>query len=281
MLIDFHTHIVPPHVKDSRNKYVNDPLFRLLYNSPKAKLATVEDLIASMDENEIDISVVLNISWSSAVLCTETNNYIMESVARYPGRLVGFGTIPIEPIDVALREIERCAKDGMKGIGEIRLARHIVDPENTALLNDYINNIVASELLLLVHSSEPVGHTYPGKGDTTPDILYSIATRFPELKLIAAHWGGGLPFYALMPEVKSALKNVYFDTAASPFLYNPLIYHEVINIMGEEHVLLGSDYPLLSPHRLIREVRALHLPIPKEEMVLYRNAQYLLGIGMT
>jgi predicted TIM-barrel fold metal-dependent hydrolase len=280
MLIDFHTHIVPPRVKQDRDMYTGDPLFRLLYGSPKAKLATAEDLIASMDRNGVDISVALNIGWSSAALCAETNDYIMESVARYPGRLVGFGTVPIGQANVALREIERCAGGGMKGIGEIRLDRRIVGPENTGLLNDFISAIISNKLLLLLHSSEPVGHEYPGKGDITPDILYSIAVRFPELKLIAAHWGGGLPFYALMPEVKATLKNVLFDTAASPFLYDPLIYREVINILGVEHVLLGSDYPLLSPGRLTRGVRSLHLPPEIEEMVLFRNAQRLLGIGL-
>jgi predicted TIM-barrel fold metal-dependent hydrolase len=179
-----------------------------------------------------------------------------------------------------LHEIERCARSGMKGMGEIRLDRRIISTEKASLLYDFINTIVTNKLLLLLHASEPVGHEYSGKGNTTPDIIYSIVDGFPELKLIAAHWGGGLPFYALMPEVKAALKNVFFDTAASPFLYDQLIYQEVINILGIEHVLLGSDYPLLSPGRLIREVRALHLPSPKEEMILYRNAQRLLGIGI-
>jgi len=280
MLIDFHTHIVPPRIKQNRENYTGDPLFHLLYDSPKAKLATAEDLIASMDRNEVDMSVALNIGWSSAVLCAETNDYIMESVERYPGRLIGFGTVPIEQDDIALREIERCARGGMKGIGEIRLDRQIVSAENMKLLNDFFSTIISNKLLLLLHSSEPVGHEYPGKGDTTPDILYSIATRFPELKLIAAHWGGGLPFYSLMPEVKTVLKNVFFDTAASPLLYNPLIYQEVINILGIEHILMGSDYPLLSPKRLVTEIRTLRLPTKIEEMVLFRNAQRLLGIGL-
>jgi predicted TIM-barrel fold metal-dependent hydrolase len=279
MLIDFHTHIVPPRIKQNRENYTGDPLFRLLYDSPKAKLATAEDLIASMDKYEVDISVALNIGWSNITLCAETNDYIMESVARYPGRLIGFGTVPIKQDDIVLREIERCAEGNMKGIGEIRLDRSLVTSENSGLLQDYLNTVIANKLLLLLHSSEPLGHEYPGKGDTTPDIVYSIASRFPELRLIAAHWGGGLPFYAMMPEVKTALNNVFFDTAASPFLYNPLIYREVINIMGTERILMGSDYPLISPGRLVAEIRALNLPTEIEEMLLFRNAQQVLGIS--
>ena len=40
------------------------------------------------------------------------------------------------------------------------------------------------------------------------------------MTIIAAHWGGGLPFYALMPEVRDALQNVWFDTAAGHLLYD-------------------------------------------------------------
>ena len=130
---------------------------------------------------------------------------------------------------------------------------------------------------MIVHSSEPVGHVYPGKGDTTPDVLYSLAARFPELNLICAHWGGGLPFYALMPEVKKTLSGVMFDTAASPYLYNPQIYREVIAVLGAHSILFGSDYPLLPPGRLLREVKSLALPPEVEESILSGNARRLLA----
>ena len=110
------------------------------------------------------------------------------------------------------------------------------------------------QLILLTHASEPVGHIYPGKGSVTPDMLYPFITNFPDLPVVCAHWGGGLPFYALMPEVKEALKNVYFDTAASPFLYRPGIYSQVSQLVGAERILFGTDYPLLPPGRLLREI---------------------------
>ena len=127
MIIDFHTHIFPPQIKNNREKYLDlDPLFNALYSNPKAKLVTADDLIASMDEHNIDISVVLNIAWSSPEICRETNDYILESVARYPGRLVGFCMIALDSPDTALKEIERCAKNGAKGIGEIRPGREFL-----------------------------------------------------------------------------------------------------------------------------------------------------------
>ena len=112
---------------------------------------------------------------------------------------------------------------------------------------------------MLTHASEPVGHQYSGKGEATPELLYTLITAFPELKLVCAHWGGGLPFYALMPEVKAALKNVYFDTAISPFLYTPQVYGQVAQLVGADKILFGSDYPLIPQRRFLKEINALDL----------------------
>ena len=275
-MIDFHTHIVPPGVKQNREEYFADPLFRLFYDSPKAKLATAEDLIARMDRDGVDISIVLNIGWSNQGFCARTNDYLMESVARYPKRLAGFGTVVLEQGDETLREVERCAKGGLLGIGEMRLEKRVVDPERDKNLRAFAESLVSARLALLVHSSEPVGHQYPGKGDTTPDVLYGLITRFPELQLICAHWGGGLPLYGLMPEVKEALARVYFDTAASPYLYTPQVYEEVIRILGSDTILFGTDYPLLTPARLLREIKSLGLPGAVENNILSGNAVRLL-----
>ena len=70
VIIDFHTHIFPPWLKERRDEYVkSDPCFALLYAQPKARIATAEELIASMDEADIDLSVVLNAGWVSHELC--------------------------------------------------------------------------------------------------------------------------------------------------------------------------------------------------------------------
>jgi predicted TIM-barrel fold metal-dependent hydrolase len=84
-----------------------------------------------------------------------------------------------------------------------------------------------------------------------------------------------------MPEVKKAMANVFFDTAASPFLYNPQIYHQVTQILGAEKILFGSDYPLLAQSRLLKEVRSLNLPKATERLILGGNARRLLGLTDT
>ncbi len=109
-------------------------------------------------------------------------------------------------------------------------------------------------------------------------MLYPLITSFPDLTLVCAHWGGGLPFYALMPEVKKAMSNVFFDTAASPLLYSPQIYNQVIQLVGADKILFGSDYPLLAQSRLLKEIKSLDLPEKTERLILSGNAQRLLGI---
>jgi len=279
VIIDFHTHVFPPEIKKHRNKYIErDPCFAILYSDPKARIATADELIASMDEAGVDISVILNIGWTTHELCVETNDYIIDVVSRYPQRLVGFGAVQPQSPKAAAAEIERCAKVGIKGVGEMRPDIQLFDLGDEMIMNPLAEVLKAHNLILLLHASEPIGHEYPGKGGITPDILYPFITSFPDLTVVCAHWGGGLPFYALMPEVKKAMGNVYFDSAASPFLYTPQVYSQVIQLVGADRVLFGSDYPLLSPKRLLKEIEALGLAEESQSQLLAGNALRLLGI---
>jgi len=279
MIIDFHTHVFSPRIKKNRSEYINsDPCFAILYSEKSAKLATADELIASMDKAGIDISVIVNISWITHELCVETNDYILESIARYPKRLVGFCSVQPNSYDAAVAEIERCAQGGIRGVGEMRPDIQFFDLRNEEVTKPFIEVIRKHKLILLTHASEPVGHNYPGKGDVTPDILYPLITSFPDLTIVCAHWGGGLPFYALMPEVKQAMSNVFFDTAASPLLYSPQVYTQVIQLVGADKILFGSDYPLLAQSRLLNEIMSLDSPEETKQLILSGNAQRLLGI---
>ncbi|MFC2056084.1 amidohydrolase family protein [Chloroflexota bacterium] len=279
MIIDFHTHIFSPQIKKNRSKYIDsDPCFAILYSEKNAKLATADELIDSMDKDGINISVVLNIGWTTHELCVETNDYILESIVRYPQRLIGFCTVQPRSFESALNEIEHCAKGGIRGVGEMRPDMQLLDLRDKEVMEPFIEVINKHNLILLTHASEPVGHEYPGKGAITPDILYPFITDFPDLTLICSHWGGGLPFYTLMPEVEQAMRNVFFDTAASPFLYSPQVYSQVIRLVGADKILFGSDYPLLAQSRLLGEVRSLDLPEETNSLILSGNAQKLLDI---
>ena len=277
MIIDFHTHIFPPWLRERRDEYIKrDPCFSLLYSQPEARMATAEELLASMDEDGVDLSVVLNIGWVSHELCVKTNDYILGSVSRYPTRLVGFCAIQPGAGDAAIAELERCAEAGAKGIGELRSDVQGFDLTDKAKMKPLVDAALKHNLIFLTHSSEPVGHEYSGKGSITPDILYSFITGFPNLKIVCAHWGGGLPFYALMPEVDKALANVFFDTAATIFLYKPQIFEQMGRIIGSDKILFGTDYPIMHQSRVLDQIQSAQLPEEDKARILGANAQKLL-----
>lgn len=279
MIIDFHTHVLPPRIKIDRSHFVNsDTAFAQIYGDNKAKIATADDLIDNMDRHGVDFSVILNYNWSTRELCIETNDYILEAVARFPKRLTGFCTIPSCDGKFLLTEMERCIRGGARGIGELRPDLQLPTFTNKEAMEPFVRLLLEHNLILLLHSSEPVGHSYPGKGMATPEMLYGFLMNFPDLPVVFAHWGGGLPFYALMPEVREMLKNVYFDTAASPFLYRPEIYLQVSQIIGADRILFGSDYPLMSPDRLLKEIDSIELQEESRNDILSGNANRLLGL---
>jgi uncharacterized protein len=279
VIIDFHTHVVPPGIKERRDKYLgSDACFSLLYAEPKAKLITAEELITAMDEYGIDKSVVLNLGWTSHELCVETNDYILESIDRFPKRLIGFCTVQPLAGDKAIKELQRCARNGAKGIGEMRPDVQGFDFKDSSVMKPVIEAVMEHGLIFLTHASEPVGHQYFGKGRITPEVIYPLIVNFPGLKLVCAHWGGGLPFYGLMPEIGEALNNVYFDTAATPFLYKPQIFKQVTDIVGSDKILFGSDYPLLSPKRIIDQLESIELSPGDRAKILGGNARRLLSI---
>ncbi|MCJ7668927.1 MAG: amidohydrolase family protein, partial [Dehalococcoidia bacterium] len=86
----------------------------------------------------------------------------------------------------------------------------------------------------------------------------------------------GLPFYALMPEVAKALANVFFDTAATVFLYKPEIFGQMSRIIGSDKILFGTDYPLMHQNRVLAQVQSARLLEEDKARILGANAQKLL-----
>jgi predicted TIM-barrel fold metal-dependent hydrolase len=104
-------------------------------------------------------------------------------------------------------------------------------------------------LPLVVHTSEPVGHQYQGKGRFTPEASVALAQAYPGLPIVLSHLGGGVLFYEFMPEVRAAMADVCYDTAATPYLYSPGVYEAAILAAGTEKLIFGSDYPLVDAAR--------------------------------
>jgi len=141
-----------------------------------------------------------------------------------------------------------------------------------------LNASLTHSLLLLFHSTEPVGHPYPGKAGLPLEQLGRFVNDFPGATVIAAHWGGGLPFYALMPEVKSSLHATYFDTAATGLLYSPDVYRACIELVGAERILFGSDFPLVSQQHALGLMRKASLGGEAQKLIEGENARRLLRL---
>jgi predicted TIM-barrel fold metal-dependent hydrolase len=119
VIIDVHTHIFPPDVRDKRDEHLQrDPTFAEMYTSPKAKIATAEDLLASMDEAGVDVSVALGFAWRDHELCVRHNDYLLEAAANSSGRIIPFATVNMAAgKSEVTNEVVRCVAAGARGLG--------------------------------------------------------------------------------------------------------------------------------------------------------------------
>ncbi|MDP2327404.1 MAG: amidohydrolase family protein [Dehalococcoidia bacterium] len=258
MIVDIHTHIFPPRLIEDRVRLaVLDPAFGELYGDPKAKMATAEDLLASMRQAGVDISVACGFWWHDPAIAAEHAAYLVECATASRGRIISFVPQPAS-----------LAPAGAAGIGEVREA----DP----------TRIEGGALPLLVHVSEEVGHAYRGKtGGLTPGGLWRLLEAQSGARVIAAHWGGGLPFAALMPEVRALIEadRLIFDTAASAYLYEPAVFRLSLELAGRAAVAWGSDFPLRSQARDRAEVEAALPDAADRAAVLGDNATRFLRLA--
>ncbi len=279
MIIDVHTHIFPEKIKQDRSPYFEtEPEFNLLYSSPKARIIAVDDLIQSMDRHKVDMSIICGFPWRNPDLIKLNNDVVINAVQTFPGRIKGLSCFDVA-WQGAAAETKRCIDAGLSGAGELAFylsgidkgALNSLDPIMTVLKEN--NNLPC-----MIHTNEPVGHPYPGKTPVTLEQIYALAQTFPDNRIILAHWGGGILFYNMMKkETKEILKNIWYDTAASPFLFDPQIYDMAVTAGVIEKILFGTDFPLLAPDRYYKDLDNSHITARQREMILGKNAGLLFG----
>lgn len=277
-IVDSHLHIFPPEFKRERETLCSrDRGFSAIYGNPKSRMVTADEAIQTMTESGIHVAVVLGFPWNDLSLCREHNDYLWEASRSSGGRFVPLGCVNPGSGRKGLVESRRCLEKGFKGIGEVASYG-----QRGFMSNVFFKGI--GELLahfgvpLLIHVTESVGHDYPGKSATDLHELYRWISGHRDVDLILAHWGGGILFYELMPEVRETFKRVHYDTAASPFLYSPRIYQVAIEIVGSGKVLWGSDYPLIHPRRYFSEIDKAGLSEQDLRAIMSHNAGRLWGL---
>jgi len=270
-IVDSHTHILPKFVDDNRDQFIaSDTAFKELFSNGE-KIVSVQTLIDSMDKNSIDSSVVLGFGWTDKELAKRCNDYIIDSYNKYSSRIIPFCSINPLWGDCAIAQVSDYKKMGVRGIGELHPILQNFEL-NDNFYQPFWDELKANNLPVVIHASEPVGHRYPGKGDLPADKLVDFINNNQNLKIICAHWGGGLIFYSLMPEINSILDNVFFDSAASNYLYDNRIFDIATRMINSDKILFGSDFPIISQKAVLN---SLNISITDE---LVKNK--ILGVNI-
>ncbi len=280
------------------------------------KLSTIEVRIADMDRMGIDIQAVCpapqqTYYWTEPGLGLEVsrmiNDRLAQIVATWPDRFVALGTVPLQNVELAVAELERCVKQlDLRGV-EINpnvAGRELTDPslnldrffakareldivifmhpigftQGERLMDHYLNNLIGNPLDTTVGTSHL--------------IFGGVMERHPGLKIVLPHAGGFLGHYwarmdhgwRARPDCRtiikkaptSYLKKFYFDTIT----FDPEMLRNLIDKFGAAQVLLGTDYPFdmgeEDPVGLINSVP--RLPSAEKERIMGGNAARLLKI---
>jgi aminocarboxymuconate-semialdehyde decarboxylase len=268
--------------------------------------------IREMDRHGIDISIVSltcpNVYWgdeaTSALAARESNDAMQAAQQRWPDRIRWFTSLPWEYPEAAIRELERTRANGAVGVmvlGNIA-GRSLTDP----LFEPVWQAIDAAAMPVLVHPTDPqgaeamgiaphnlfwsVGFTYDTTLAVAKMIFSGFFDRHPNLKLIASHGGGMLPYlvgrfemgdrveFDHLREMKRKptdyLRHIYYDSITYDLA--PLRY--LIEVAGAGQVMLGTDWPHRVHEADVAVSRLDALPAAQREAIRCGNAARVFGL---
>ena len=330
MKIDIHTHIMPDKMPNWVKKFGYGEFIHLEHRNCKACMMKGDRLFREVDDNCFDASVrmkemdatdvtiqvlstipVLFNYWSKPKDGLETsrffNDHIADTVTKNTTRFIGIGTVPLQDVDLAIQEMERCVNE-LKMPG-LEIGSNI----NGCNLSDKIFFPFykrAEELgcALFIHPWEMMGETQMqqywlpwlvGMPAETSRAICSmifggVLQTFPKLRIAFAHGGGSFPLtigriehgFKVRPDL------VAVDNAINPreyvgkFWIDRLVHDEkamqyIIDVIGESKICLGSDYPFpLGEHHPGKLIETMHFEKESQEKLLFKNAKEWLGISL-
>ena len=331
MKIDIHTHIMPDKMPNWVQKFGYGEFIHLEHRNCKACMMKGDKLFRVVENNcfEVDLRLkemeatsittqvlstipVLFNYWAKSKDALETsrflNDHIAESVQKHPKYFIGLGTVPLQDIELAIQEMERCVKE-LKMPG-LEIGTNI----NGKNLSDemFFPFYAAAEKLgcaLFVHPWEMMGEDQMQKywlpwlvgmpAETSRAICSmifgGIFEKFPKLRVAFAHGGGSFPFtigriehgFNVRPDLVAINNKINPRSYLNKFWLDSLVHDEnslqyLINLMGENQICLGSDYPFplgeLQPGKLIEDSI---IPPNIKEKLFYKNAWDWLGLNAT
>jgi predicted TIM-barrel fold metal-dependent hydrolase len=208
------------------------------------------------------------------------NDWLAKLSARYPGVLMGFGSVDPHDPDAA-DEMRRCAQElGLKGL-KFHPTMQRFDPGEVRF---YPLWETAQELGLvtLFHTGTcGIAAGTPGAGGTKirfshPAFLDSVGADFPELTLVAAHFGW--PWFMECLAIALHKSNVFIELSGWAPKYLPQEVKREIGKRLNSQTLFGSDYPFIPLDRWFSEFEELGLDDEAARRILAGNAAELLGL---
>lgn len=268
--------------------------------------------LKAMDEAGVDVAVVSltapSVYWGTAEQSAEAARVINDDMraaqTAYPDRIRWMATLPWQHPQLAVKELERACANGAVGVFVLANIREkfLTDPQFEPIWKA----IDQRKLPVLVHPTLPPGFDAMDLGkyslaaavaftyDTTLAVcrmvLDGFFERFPNLKLIAAHGGGTIPYINGRVEMFHKLTTGAREKISeSPSKYFQHIYYDAvvyqdnalqacIDLAGPSHVLYGSDYPHQTGDMTGCLARVDRLPKDQKEAIRGTNAQRVFAI---
>tara|TARA_B100000965_G_scaffold303982_1_gene262738 strand:+ start:1588 stop:2481 length:894 start_codon:yes stop_codon:yes gene_type:complete len=287
-IIDAHVHHYPEEVFPNPKRWAEargEHHWAHLVSSPSGKpslqgWSNLDTLFTDMETAGIGKVVFQGWYWERLDTCNWHNDWQARWAKEHPEKIIALASVQPLAGNIAIDSLKSAYDAGLRGIGEVFPKAQGFSMQDATWLK-MVEWAIEHTLPITLHVTEPVGHTYPGKVHAPLSDYQWLAETYPEATLIFAHWGGLLPFYELNHACHKAFKNVYYDTAASPLLYEPQIYQAVVDAVGADKVLFGSDYPLrLYPQEqsrpdftsILEEIETSPLSEANKRKILFENA---------
>ena len=243
---------------------VRDEWFAVQNPPGSKRLSSPARLVRAMNTHGVMRADALAFGWRDHGLCVARNDAAMAMRLAFDpvlgAGLRWFGAVNPASGRAAADEVARLAAHGFAGVGELFPDGQGFDVADRVTMAPFLEACDAHEMVVVVHASDPDGRWFAGHDTTGPakvlallDIVGDVA---PELVLVMAHLGGGLPLRADDLDVRRRIERtrVVFDTAACAYLYSPTVLREAVQ-RCPGRIVFGSDHPVCGIDRSVRWVR--------------------------